>query len=71
MGSAFEKSGKGHVSAGDGQDLRIAARGEHGEAVPHHRHHQAGDPEPEADPDRGSERAVDDRERAGPAVTKL
>jgi len=62
---AFEKSGKGHVSASDGQDLRIAARGEHGGAVAHHRHHQACDPEPKADPDRSGECSVDDRERAG------
>lgn len=65
MGSAFEKSGKRDVAAGDGQDLRVAARGEYGEAVAHHRHYDARDPQPQADPDRSGESAVDDRERAG------
>src|SRR3546814_11925778 len=34
MGSALEDSGKRDVAASDGEDLRIATRGEHGEAVP-------------------------------------
>src|SRR3546814_13962496 len=38
MGSAFEDSGKRDVAARDGEDLRIAPRGEDGEAVADHRH---------------------------------
>src|SRR3546814_6102091 len=37
MGSAFEDSGKRDVAARDGEDLRIAPRGEDGEAVADHR----------------------------------
>src|SRR3546814_2170994 len=63
MGSAFEESGKRHVAARDGEYLRIAPRGEDGEAVADHRHDETSDPEPEPDPDRGGQRSIDDGER--------
>src|SRR3546814_1126742 len=63
MGSAFEDSGKRDVAARDGEDLRIAPRGEDGEAVADHRHDETSDPEPEPDPDRGGQRSIDDGER--------
>src|SRR3546814_14891929 len=55
MGSAFEDSGKRDVAARDGEDLRIAPRGEDGEAVADHRHDETSDPEPEPDPERGGQ----------------
>src|SRR3546814_15096365 len=63
MGSAFEDSGKRDVAARDGEDLRIAPRGEDGEAVADHRHDETSDPEPEPDPDRGGQRSIDDCQR--------
>src|SRR3546814_2737721 len=42
MGSAFADSGKRDVAARDGEDLRIAPRGEEGEAVADHRHDEIG-----------------------------
>ena len=67
MGSAFEEGGKRDMTARYGQDLRIAPRGEDREAVADDRDDDAGDPQAEANADRGGERAVEDRKRAGRA----
>src|SRR3546814_15358071 len=58
MGSAFEDSGKRDVAARDGEDLRIAPRGEDGADVADHRHDATSDPEPEPDPDRDGQRLI-------------
>src|SRR3546814_12352361 len=63
MGSAFEDSGKRDVAARDGEDLRIATRGEDGEAGADRRHDETRDPETEPDPESGGQRPTEDGER--------
>src|SRR5690349_7344449 len=52
------------VAGKDGPEVRVAAGGEHGEAVPDRPEDQAGDPLLEPEPKRGGHRSVDDRDRA-------
>ena len=64
QGSACEIALLAEVAEQHRREVRIAPGGEHGEAVPDRPQDEPGEPLLEAEPDRGGDRAVDDREAA-------
>src|SRR3546814_19391670 len=63
MGYGFEDSRKEDVAGRDGEVRGRLASDDDGEAGADHSHDETSDPEPEHEPDRGSQRSIDDGER--------